>query len=396
MNVPPAPILPLLATLVVALTLLPSSVTAETSAPVVQSEAPRDGSRDLHLERLWSAGLDDDVIFGRIIQVVESSHEVYVLDRQLNEVQVLSPEGEWLRAIGTEGEAPGEFRNPSDLFLLGADTVAVVQSMPPKVALLTPDGMTLDDYPLPGAHEGLRMLSRGLERENGLVLGSSGMFMAQGKMETQTSVFAVNRQGEKVAQFFEDRRPVNLNAGEFDEEDMTGIGDVWTLTTEGRVVVAPQRNAYRLHVHDRGGELAFVVERPFEPHVRTAEEREQVAGRYSMNINGSEMEVQVSDVDRVVDGVHAVAGGGFRTLLRERHDGDPPDRFARLDVFDSEGRWIEQLRLHGDVDLDFDWLVFEGGHLYVARNAHDLTGGEKESGRPIDEPMHLVCYDLVD
>ena len=53
--------------------------------------------------------------------------DIYLLDQQLTEVKVFSRAGDYLRTIGREGEGPGEFRRPGDMFLLPDGNVGVLQ-----------------------------------------------------------------------------------------------------------------------------------------------------------------------------------------------------------------------------------------------------------------------------
>ena len=79
------------------------------------------GEETVGLTELWRIGgdTDDDAeFFGVLSQITtDEAGNVYLLDRQLTEVKVFSPDGEYLNTIGREGEGPGEFRRPSDLFI---------------------------------------------------------------------------------------------------------------------------------------------------------------------------------------------------------------------------------------------------------------------------------------
>ena len=74
------------------------------------SATPPGGIESLALRELWRAGgLDEDVIFGEIEQIVAGPEgNLYVLDSQLCQVMVFGPEGEFLRTLSREGEGPGE------------------------------------------------------------------------------------------------------------------------------------------------------------------------------------------------------------------------------------------------------------------------------------------------
>ena len=64
------------------------------------------------LTELWRAGGEDDEYFSAPSAPSEPTSEgqIYLLDSQLSEVHVYTPDGEHLRTVGREGDGPGEMR----------------------------------------------------------------------------------------------------------------------------------------------------------------------------------------------------------------------------------------------------------------------------------------------
>jgi len=60
-----------------------------------------------------------------------------------NRIQVFSPEGDYLRSFGREGDGPGEFRNPMFQSLIG-DTIAVFDHQQQRTTVYRTDGTLLD------------------------------------------------------------------------------------------------------------------------------------------------------------------------------------------------------------------------------------------------------------
>ena len=75
---------------------------------VRNSAKPEQGVETIQLKELWRAGGDDDeVFFGTIAQVLsDPDGNTYLMDSQLSEIQVYSPDGEFLRTLGHEGDGP--------------------------------------------------------------------------------------------------------------------------------------------------------------------------------------------------------------------------------------------------------------------------------------------------
>ncbi len=109
------------------------------------------GVETIELEEMWRVGgWDEEVLFGVITSIItDDTGNFYMLDSQLNEVQVYSPDGEYLNTIGREGEGPGEFRAAFNLLLLPSGNIGVLQAFPSRIIGLTPDGNPADGFEMP-------------------------------------------------------------------------------------------------------------------------------------------------------------------------------------------------------------------------------------------------------
>ena len=101
--------------------------------PAVDSVGPEVSEARVELRFGSRDGDDDALIFGRIggIQAAGDG-SIYVLDGQVEEVRVFSPDGEPLRTIVGRGEGPGEVSDAGGIILLG-DTVLWTQDVPKRV-----------------------------------------------------------------------------------------------------------------------------------------------------------------------------------------------------------------------------------------------------------------------
>lgn len=121
---------------------LPSMAQEQVTNP---AKAPN-GQETIELKELWRVGGydDEEVLFGVITDIIAGPNgNFYMLDSQLNEVQVYSPDGAYQRTIGREGEGPGEFRMAFNIVLLPNGNIGVLQAFPSKIVTLTPGGIPL-------------------------------------------------------------------------------------------------------------------------------------------------------------------------------------------------------------------------------------------------------------
>lgn len=89
-------------------------------------------------------GLGEDVLLGQIWDVdVDGAGDIYLLDGGFKTVHKFSEKGEFLRDLGREGEAPGEFWNPLCL-AAGPDGRIYVGGNSTTITVLEADGTPAD------------------------------------------------------------------------------------------------------------------------------------------------------------------------------------------------------------------------------------------------------------
>ena len=71
---------------------------------------------------------------------------IYVLDRMAKDVRVFDPEGAFIRALGGEGEGPGEFQNPFGLAWSGDGNLWVVDVRLSRYSVFDTTGLHLREY----------------------------------------------------------------------------------------------------------------------------------------------------------------------------------------------------------------------------------------------------------
>ncbi|MBI4720940.1 MAG: 6-bladed beta-propeller, partial [Chitinivibrionia bacterium] len=198
-------------------------VVKEGVTHVMNPAQPADAPVSLAPKLLWEAGGDDEEYFFGVISGVatDKNGAVYLLDTQLNDIKVFSPAGEYLRSIGREGEGPGEFRRPADLFFTLDGNVAVVQRMPGRIVLLTPGGEAAGTFPVPEPPDGgMQILMNGRFGGDRIVLATQQMRRLDAGMEEAAALIAVDAKGNKTAEYFTMKNTRNFANLVFNEKDV--------------------------------------------------------------------------------------------------------------------------------------------------------------------------------
>ena len=370
--------------------------------PATGMEAPA----TVDLKELWRVGGEsenEEEFFGVIVRVTtDPKGNIYVLDNQLSEVKVYDPSGKFLKKIGREGEGPGEFRRPGDMFFLPDGNLGVMQTVPGKIVMLKPTGEPAGDFPLPAPEGGgFQVLRGGRLAGKQLVLARQlqTIDQAAGKMSQTVSLDRVDLKGKVGGSYAKLDRTLQFANLVIDEKTFGTWeqGGRWDTGADGRVYVALGDN-YEITVFNADGSKDRIIQRACERYQRTAEEAAEIKGIYEAFTRGApNAKVEVNNYDADVGALYSRDDGSLWVLSSHGMRKQPKGTVGVFDVFDSKGRFVRQVTLRGQGDPHKDGYFFVGDRLYVVTGFLDalvasIGGGEKQEEDPSTSPMELICY----
>jgi hypothetical protein len=318
-------------------------------------------------------------------------------------VKLFNDGGGYIRTIGREGEGPGEFRGPTDMFLTADGNVAVLQLRPGKIVLLTPEGEPAGEFLLPRPEGGgNQMLWGGRSAAGHFLIESSSMSIQATKGVRTTALAAYTPEGEEVARYFEDSIDLNFAVLEIDERK--GIRPTWSVRSDGTVYVVPVFGEYEIHIFRPDGTPGRIVKRRFEHLKRTAEEMEEQKSRFVIRGPTVEPKITVSEYHPDIARIYPRADGTFWILTSRGRREIPEGALGVFDVFDAQGRFLRPVTLMGQGDPVEDAYFLIGDRLYVVtgfaqatRAMHAMDDRSKREEEEIAEdlmPMEVICYSL--
>jgi len=398
---------------VLAICFLAASVAVADDLPevlrIVNGAAPEQGVETITLQEMWRAGGadDEDVIFGVVNQaMVDDDNNIYLLDTQLSEVKVFSPEGELINTLGREGDGPGEFRNPGDMCFLPDGTLGVLQGFPGKVIKLNMDGTPAGDWTLgdPTAG-GFYMMQTLRQRSGNVVAGGTQQLVDQsiGEIRRISFISSLDEQGMRDKDYTTSEVVMKFTEIRLDEMELIDTPDRrYDVGADGRIVAAIPRYGYEISVYSPDGTLEFIFSREYESWKRD----ERAAGIWQrifetiQNNQAPGAPISIEDREPDVEFLR-VADDGTIWVLTSRAMWDTPDGiFTELDVFSPQGRFIKQVQVVCEGDPREDFLIYDGGEMaFMVTGFWDAAlarfGG---AGASIDEeeaePMAVVCYQV--
>jgi hypothetical protein len=196
----------------------------------------------------------------------------------------------------------------------------------------------------------------------------------------------------------------NFNAGTFSEADMDWPGaGRWTATVDGKVIMAPERNAYRLQVLGPAG-VEREFGRPFESRRRTAQEVAAVESRFQRPGGGggrggggrpADLADEVLPFEADILALHARPDGQLWVQTSRSHLDQPAGVMLSYDIFDAEGNFTGQLAVacEGVAPRDALFPLHDGSFVLVRGHADALAamrGAETADASADDLALEVV------
>jgi len=395
----------------VALICLVSAAPLWAVPPIVDNPAePAQGRREVKMVELWRAGGEDDEIFFGNIAAVQSDAEgkIYLLDSQLSEVHVYSPEGEHLSVLGREGEGPGEFQGANDIFVDSGGTVCVLQGFPGKIIKIAPDGTPAGQLQYGGGGAGAQqgqfgVLVRGLADGQKIVLAGIRMTFGGGAQSTQT--YFLDRCDEQAVQqsaLLEKIHVIDYSDFALDDAQMDFIWTRMAIGPDGRVYAAPAREEYAIQVFGTDSKPERIIKRQYTSLERSAEQKDiqrKIIEGVGANYPAPPKRITVEDNAPDISGLWVDEKNQLWVTSSRGTVDQPAGTFATIDVFSPGGEFSQQVALQGPGDPEFDALYYVGqGRVVVVIGAlgaflSQMAVSADESTEEV-EPLEVVCYQL--
>lgn len=367
----------------------------------IDDDGPALGVQPLTLSELWRVGgEDEDVIFGRIVDVkLRENGDVYVLDNQLCHVVVISKEGEHLGDISRQGDGPGELRQPMGLVFLPGDVMGVGMGFPAKLIAMELDGTPITTYyPVGEPTDGNVGLMMNVQYVDGVLMASGGsmVFDHAGNGHVDRFVAVTDAEFGGHERILERTTPLDPTGRQFDEVADYYIDRSWALGPEGRIFAPMERDAYEISEFDRTGQLVRVFGREFEPRKRTQAEKDEINPLISMGGDIPDDEWKISNHDEGVSRILINPDDDTVWVLTPNGNNDQPAGILETwDVFGPGGEFLKQVPIPlGHEMNDGTCYLVGGGLLVVVKGTGSAFNSGDDGGETEVEPLEVICYEI--
>jgi hypothetical protein len=370
----------------------------------IHNAEPSQGTQTFDLRELWRVGgEDEEVIFGRIVDLAKGPDgNFYVLDNQLCQVMVFSPEGEHLRDLSREGEGPGELSQPMGLVFFSDDLLGVGIGYPGKVITLGLDGTPGESYyPIGAPSDGNIGIMTGVQYLDGVLVACGGriVFGNTGVGHTDRFLAVCDAECTTSRHIVEKETPLDITGQKYEEAPDYFVESRWALGPQGRVYAAEKRDSYEISVYDNTGNLMQVFGRQYKARKRTRADKEEVSPIINVNSNPN-LEVAAEDYDECIS--RMMFNHDDKTLWVQTPHGEneqPDGILEAWDVFSFDGDYLQQVLIPlGNEMNDGTLYLVGGGQLVVVKGTATSFNSNAESEDNFEEtevePLEVICYEI--
>lgn len=272
---------------------------------------------------------------------VDAHGRLYVLDAQAGQLRVFGPDGRHVRSMGGQGAGPGEMAQPVGMALAPDGGVWVVDPGNARFTVFDTAGGYRETVPRPNAYASYPWPGR-FDRHGRLWDVGRGAGGPGGPPVLLRTDPASGRTEPFPLPAFEPRQFVSRRGGITNSAPVPFSPRLaWALDAEGRVW-SGVTDAYRLRLHQPGGDTLRVVERAAAPVPVSAAERDSVPLRLKW-FTDQGGQVDLAEVPRAKPAYLSIRvdDRGWLWLRPSLPAGAP----AAFDVFEPEGRYQGRVTL---------------------------------------------------
>lgn len=310
--------------------------------------------------RIGTAEGDGPAVFGLIYGLaVDEYGRIYVLDGQLQAVQVFGADGSHVRTIGRKGAGPGEFGNAIGMGWGPGGRLWVVDPGNGRYAVFDTTGRYLEQHlrtlgfyqvPWPGGFDAAGRLHDNVARFEGT--GAPKGALVRYRLDLQSAdTFWLPDFEPEVYQVVTDQGRSRATAPVPFSPNLE-----WTLGPEGHLWYGVS-DRYRIVEATLEGDTLRIIEKEWEPLPVTEEDRREVVERLREFADRVGLTIDESRVPATKPAFTSLfVDEAGRLWVRPSFE---PDGARTLDVFDEAGRYLGAVRLEVDLALLPPVLVHE-------------------------------------
>ena len=278
---------------------------------------------------------------------VDEAGQFYILDELAGNIKVFDQNGDFVKTIGRKGQGPGEFGMPISLFLSQQGHIIVNDMGQRKIQYFDMDGNYLKEFSI--ADKFLFF---------GPMVTSGGDLIVTYTIPQEKPVTVLQKldpEFESILTFTSlpmDTPPV-INI--FVARSLSSLR--WAVTYCDEIIWSDIKNPeYELRFHGDDGKLKKMITRDYDPISMTADDKDRLIEETFGDNPTDQWDI------RFPDNYPPFSGFSFDDLghiFVKRYEKEPNENGSLYDIFDSEGKYIAQMR------FKMNPMIWKKGNMYT-------------------------------
>jgi hypothetical protein len=232
---------------------------------------PLYGNIILELEEDLRIGNEEDEnysFYRGVSLAVDKDENIYVLDRGNHRIQIFNKNGYYLQSIGREGQGPGEFQNPSKIFIDSKGDIYVNETH--RISIFNNKGTFRNSIPLD-----TNIYYWGITKE-GHILAQTHTIIPEKRTRTM-DVSLFNSRGNKIKTIASYPFPLGrMVKGVFIGTFNTFSPRVRLVSVNNNYVIYGHSSKYKLFMVNAEGKTVLIIEKSEKPKMITPKEKNDV------------------------------------------------------------------------------------------------------------------------
>jgi hypothetical protein len=224
----------------------------------------------------------------------------------------------------------------------------------------------------------------------------------EGYVDITRNLAMIDSSGNELMRVLESTRRLEFVNFLFEETVWRTFDNRWRVGADQNLYAVEEYLPYEITVWGPDGARKRVITREYDHWERTQEQKDEMHEIFDALLQNQlpQYEIAVSEYDPDISQLYPRPDGTLWVLTSHGARGRPEGSLGVFDVFDAEGRFVQQATLMGEGSPQADGYFFLGDRLYVATELLEANiasrGGHRdaEDDEEEPEPISIICYEL--